>query len=537
MYRRSMTWGLVLAAVVSTNQVEAATDHRYAIVIGNNQGSAHSNPLRHARNDAQKMARVLSQVGGFPAKNITLLLDQNVDEVREAFSRVEQKLKALKPDEHSLLLVYYSGHAKQGTIELGESKYEMKALRARLQGLPADLRLGIIDACEAGAITREKGGRPGPSFLLETDDVAPSTGTIFITSSAEDEKSQESDRLGGSFFTHYLVNGLRGDADKSGDRKVSLDEIYRYTYHRTVQQTVGTRSGVQHPGYSFDLKGNGSLVLTDLSRGRNGVVFNQEVEGHYLIFDMDREIVAAEVRKRRGSVRRLALPEGSYVVKQRHSNHLMMARFSLSEGDFYAVQNNNMERVAFEDDYAKGPTAAIYVEVQPVRKRLKTVIRQRAFFRQSTRDLLFPSTTMVGLGFDFDSVLGGLLSLEWVVGGNKEDVLFLHDLQLPYEFFQTQLASQLLWGIGTDHFRVSAGPRLAAVYMRRHFTKTEILTNYPQDHFGLSPGLASAMVYTTGRNSGWLVELNASVSYMPFSVDENQCLFYGEWGLSLGYGF
>jgi hypothetical protein len=520
-----------------SGQVEAAVLHRFAIVVGNNRGSAQSIPLRHARSDAKKVARVLSDVGGFNAQNITLLLDEDAAALRRAFLELQAKLEALNPNEHSLLFVYYSGHAKQGVIELGRSNFEMKALRERLQTLSADLKLTIIDACEAGVITREKGGRPGPSFLMETDDIAPSRGSIFISSSAEDEKSQESDRLGGSFFTHYLVNGLRGDADESGDRKVSLSEIYRYTYHRTVQETAGTRSGVQHPGYSFDLKGNGSLVLSDLSRGKNGVAFSPSLEGHFLIFDMDREIVSAEVKKKQGRSRRLALPEGSYVVKQRKSDHLMMARFTLREGDYYQVQADKMKRVAFEDDYAKGPSLATYVAVSPMRKRWKFLARQSAFVREQTRLDLFPSTSLMGLGLDLHSLLGGVVSLEWLVGGDKKQLLEIGGLQLPFEFFQTQLSAAWLWGIGGEHFKFIAGPRLAALYLRRHFSKHLILDTYPQDHFALSPGIVTKLSYISNISHGWIAEINAGASYLPFSVDENQSLFYAEWGISLGYGF
>ena len=69
---------------------------------------------------------------------------------------------------------------------------------------------------------------------------------LTLTSSSAEETAQESDRLKGSFFTHYLVSGMRGAADVSRDGKVTLNEAYQFAFHETLAQTVDTRSGAQH---------------------------------------------------------------------------------------------------------------------------------------------------------------------------------------------------------------------------------------------------------------------------------------------------
>ena len=88
-------------------------------------------------------------------------------------------------------------------------------------------------------------------------------GFAIITSSTADESSQESDRLRASFFSHHLVNGLRGAADANGDHIVSLDEVYTYTYAETLRSS-GRTMALQHPTYRVDLKGKGDVVLTRL---------------------------------------------------------------------------------------------------------------------------------------------------------------------------------------------------------------------------------------------------------------------------------
>src|SRR5512134_423204 len=96
----------------------------------------------------------------------------------------------------------------------------------------------MFDAYRSGALTWTKGARCALAFDVESD-VTPSVkGLVLFTSSASDEESQESDHIGGSYFSHHLASALLGDADKSGDGSVSLAEAYAYAYDRTVADTA-----------------------------------------------------------------------------------------------------------------------------------------------------------------------------------------------------------------------------------------------------------------------------------------------------------
>ena len=111
-----------------------------------------------------------------------------------------------------------------------------------LQDAPADVRIGFFDSCQSGVITRSKGARPAPAFDVTRAKESGPRGLVLIASSAADEESQESDEIAASFFTHYLASGLLGDADASGDGKVTLAEAYAYAYGRTVGSTAETRA-------------------------------------------------------------------------------------------------------------------------------------------------------------------------------------------------------------------------------------------------------------------------------------------------------
>lgn len=529
------TW-VALLALLGSSSVLAAPTRRFALLVGNNEGGVGTTELRYAEDDVSKLASVLKDLGGYRPGDLAIVLGKSAVEVEQALADLEERLRAAEtPEVHTTLMVYYSGHAKQGDLWLGKTRLPMSTLRRRLGESAADVKIGIIDSCESGAITRDKGGRRGPSFLFEVDDRESARGLILISSSSENESSQESDELGGSFFTHYLASGLRGDADESGDQRVTLGEVYAYTYHKTVNVTANTRSGTQHPTYAYDLEGQGDIVLTDLSRGRSGVFFDDRVDGDFLIFDMDRDQVAAEISKKPGLARRLALPPGDYVVKKRLSDHLRMARFELGPGQYYDVDESLMDDVAFEDDYAKGPAIRTELEYRRTRTNLRTVAVYQSFFSKSARAELFPPIFMFGLGVELGPFLGAQLSLETLLGGAGSRELALGEVQVDYEFFEAQVGLSMLWRLYLGPFALYAGPRVSSLYMSRSFPDDPILAEHGQDMLGISPAASAGAVWFPFDHRNFSVEAVGRVGFLFYGVDANRALFFSEVGLSLGY--
>jgi hypothetical protein len=505
-------------------------------LVGNNVGGGDTIDLHYAEDDAKRMKSVLGELGGYQNADVRLVLGRSSDDLLLTLDDLETSIRAAKAEGvHTTLLLYYSGHAKTGQLFMGPSRLPMTQLKAKLSSSAADIRIGIIDSCESGAITREKGGRRGPSFLFDVDDREAARGLILISSSSENESSQESDELGGSFFTHYLTSGLRGDADESGDQRVTLGEAYVYTYHRTVSVTANTRSGTQHPTYSYDLEGQGDIVLTDLSNGITGVVFPAALTGEFMIFDRRREQIAAEVAKVPGAERRLALPPGSYVVKKRLDDHLRMAKFELSTGGYYAVDEKVMEKVAFEDDYAKG-VSRVVMQAPPLKTEatLKGVVLYQSFFSPQARRDLVPPVALFGASLEIAPMLGADVGVELLVGGASDQQLDLEVITVPYDFFEMQVAASLAWHAEVAMFDLYAGPRLSGMYMRRSFPRDADLKNSTQDFFGLSPGVIAGVSWFPGSSRDFSMEITGRAGYLAFSV-ENRSLFYGEIGMSLGY--
>ncbi|MCP4500500.1 MAG: caspase family protein [Deltaproteobacteria bacterium] len=240
---------------------------RLALLVSNHSGGEGLAQLRYAERDATRLQEVLQEVGGFSSDDVVLLRDEESPDFLQALADLERRSQTYQAQGfETVLLVYYSGHAENGMLRMGESKMPMGLLRIHLENSNAQVRLAFIDSCGAGAIS-EKGGRKAPPFLFHVDDKLQARGQVIIASSSSDEVSQESDEVQGSFFTHYLVSGMRGDADENKNGKVTLDEAYRYAYRRTVAATSNTRSGAQHPTYDYHIKGAGDVVLTQFSLG------------------------------------------------------------------------------------------------------------------------------------------------------------------------------------------------------------------------------------------------------------------------------
>ena len=85
----------------------------------------------------------------------------------------------------------------------------------------------------------------------------------------------------------------------------------RLRSQRTLRRPRACRSrrpdsaaGAQHPTFSYDLAGNGDLVLTDVVTRREGLLFPPEAPaGTYFLVD-GKGFVAAEIVKVAGAARR-----------------------------------------------------------------------------------------------------------------------------------------------------------------------------------------------------------------------------------------
>ncbi|HXT32327.1 MAG TPA: caspase family protein [Vicinamibacterales bacterium] len=332
----------------------AAPVQRFLLVIGANAGGGDRAKLQYAVSDAERFARVMVELGGVPAAHEVVLRQPRLKDLVEAFDALTARVLEARRTPgagRTEVIVYYSGHADEQGLLLAGDRYSYRSLRDRLDQIPADVRIAVLDACASGAFTRVKGGKARPAFLV--DESADMRGHAFLTSSAETESAQESDRIRASYFTHYLISGFRGAADLSGDGKVTLNEAYQFAFNETLGRTVDTRGGAQHPSYDINLSGSGDVVMTDVRQTTATLVLGEELDGRFFVRNAAQELVV-ELYKPFGRKIELGLEPGTYDVRLDREKTSMQAKTRVDEGGRVTLDAKQFGAVALEATHKRG---------------------------------------------------------------------------------------------------------------------------------------------------------------------------------------
>jgi hypothetical protein len=352
---RRLCVSVVLALATSIAPAHADT-HRVAIVVGNNRGAADETPLHFAEADAAKLARVLGELGGVAADDMFVLQGKSLAALTATFQRATRRIAQVHADPQSraILVFYFSGHSDGEALELGDDRLPYAELRRALAGTGADVRVALVDSCKSGALIVVKGGHRGPAFQIRLADDVASTGEALLTSSAADEVALESREIGGSFFTHHFVSGLRGAADTSGDGIVTLTEAYHYAYAHTIATTGATLIGPQHPTYDYRLTGQGELVLTDLTHPSASIELPGGLD-RGLVIEAAHDQVVAELPADAHPM--IAVPAGTYTVRAWKQGAVRAARIAVAANQRRAVAWDELHVVDATPTTVKGPSA------------------------------------------------------------------------------------------------------------------------------------------------------------------------------------
>jgi caspase domain-containing protein len=351
--KRSLALAFALAAAVPAGAAESRVQ-RFTLIVGANLGGADRPRLQYAIADAERVARVMTELGGVEPANEIILRQPRLSEMVDALDRLKRRVTEARRRAgggRTEVLLYYSGHADEQGLLLADDRYSYRTLRDRLDDIPADVRIAVLDACASGAFTRMKSGRPRPAFLV--DESSAMRGHAFLTSSAATEAAQESDRIRASYFTHYLVSGFRGAADLSGDGRVTLSEAYQFAFNETLGRTVDTKGGAQHPSYDISLSGTGDVVMTDLRQTTATLVLAEDLDGRFFIRNARGELVV-ELSKPRGRRIELGVEPGAYEIRLEIEKRSLLAKATVADGAHVSVDQGQFGPAAVETAHKRG---------------------------------------------------------------------------------------------------------------------------------------------------------------------------------------
>ena len=330
---------------------------RFGLFVGSNDGGRERITLAYAARDAESISAVMTEMGGIRPENSLLLEDPSRSELNAGFSELRDLVAESKAEARRVeFMVYYSGHSDEEGLLLGDEHYGYRELRDNITSMDSDVNIAILDSCSSGAFTRLKGGTMKSPFLV--DESVNTKGHAFLTSSSEDEAAQESDSIGGSFFTHYLVSALRGAADSTRDGIVTLNEAHTYAYNETLSRTTTTLAGPQHASYEISLTGTGEIILTDIRVASAGIVLGEDIRGRMFIKERSGRMVA-EVRKEAGVPLTLAVPSGRYTVTLDDGETLLGASLAVSGSSKATLEINEFTPISPEVTISRGSDGVV----------------------------------------------------------------------------------------------------------------------------------------------------------------------------------
>ncbi|MCI4649011.1 caspase family protein, partial [Phaeodactylibacter sp.] len=216
----------------------------FAVVIGISTYT-HMPPLNYTDDDAYQMYAFLKspEGGALDDDHISILIDEAATLNRIKYTMEEVYSRAGPED---LIMLYYSGHGYDDAfLPIDFNGFRNKLFHKEIIGIlersPAKYKLCIADACYSGGLLAAKGGAPSQltqDFYDRLAEAAP--GTALIMSSKSNETSLEAKGLRQGVFSHYLIRGLKGEADQNGDRYVDISELFRFV-SQNVQNYTGSK--------------------------------------------------------------------------------------------------------------------------------------------------------------------------------------------------------------------------------------------------------------------------------------------------------
>ena len=342
--------GLVVFAMVS---VAGASDARAAgrkiLVIGSDLGLRDEDPLRHAVEDARRMAAVLTELAGPESPDVRLLVNPSVEVVLHALASL-----AAPPRASDAVIVYFSGHGDQSALHIGGESLPLERMRQVLATVDVPLKIIIVDACRT-TDRQTKGLKVDTGFAVALPSAAGQyRGQVMLLASGPGEAAQESARLGGGVFTHFLVSGLRGAADRDGDRRVTLGEAYDFAHGRTLARSVAQTGTAQRPEMQLALEGSGPLVLTWLEPARSRLLLPAIADAHFYVYEKGSNVLTAEAWGRADGETTVALPSGRFVVHRQIGPSHGVAEVSLPFGGEARLAGSKFADVTAEEAMTRG---------------------------------------------------------------------------------------------------------------------------------------------------------------------------------------
>lgn len=528
----NLTKGGGLRAVsVKQEALDAAfAPRRYALLIGiSDFDDEQWRDLRFAAKDAEDVAVALRDPArGHFDEVVSLTTPEETSRARILAALDALAAKATRPED--IVVVYVSSHGtlardRRGELrrylvtrdasfrDVAETALSIDALDQKLERLGSRRRLLVLATCHSGSgksllpeqVAKELQGIKSGFYARPLEDV--SRAAMVLAASDWGETAREDETLQNDIYTHFLLEGLDGIADRNGDGAVSAYEAHDYARRKTFAFTEGR----QRPSAEILEVGADPIILAGSVR-RTGnpelYSYNQRLDGFTLKVDGEE---------------RTELPGGTAVKPGSR-------KIELTKGD----------QLFFSDELSLGAGQRIDLDLL-----LRRVAPRRTVFLtggvfgfvdQKSRSEVLPATPLMGLSLRFDDLPLNDFSL-WVdVGGSfgKQRLNFGPGAEVPFDYRNITAGVAMPWRFATGPVRLFVGPRVAGVYLQRSFHLD--LVQGAQSYLTMSPGVMGGLSVLLGDRLELSAQGNLMWMYMMVDGAGQSVGFTGGWA-GVGYRF
>jgi hypothetical protein len=218
----------------------------YALIVGIATYN-HMPSLKYTDDDAYQLYAFFKspEGGALRDDNIKILID---DAATKRTILDELESLSSRADADDVVILYLSGHGLDGAYvpsDFDGSNHQLpySTILDELDRSLARHKLFITDACHSGSMIAA--ARTPLTVAIQNFYNAYNTangGTAIMTSSKQEEVSLEYGGLRQGVFSHFLIKGLKGYADSSGDKLLTIEELYQYIYNNVREYTANKQN-------------------------------------------------------------------------------------------------------------------------------------------------------------------------------------------------------------------------------------------------------------------------------------------------------
>lgn len=232
----------------------------FVLSVGISDYAGFANNLAYTADDARNLYSAMQTSSALAPESVVLTDAQATRaNVEAAFQRI-----AAQVGPNDLFLFFYSGHGSQDAATAGGELDDRDESIVMRDGMITDNemaqwfsqvrgRLSVIalDSCFSGGFARDVVSRPRVMGLFSSD---------------EDLTSAVADKFrAGGYLSHFLIEGMQGQADENHDRAITAGELHAYLWRRfAAEDSIDASSMDGESNYQRLVVDRGGVKIDDM---------------------------------------------------------------------------------------------------------------------------------------------------------------------------------------------------------------------------------------------------------------------------------